>query len=303
MNSFLSCSRFVFFLLAIMFGLLACSNDDDDRTITGPTLVEETASGGEIYTTVTPKATVHTYVASEDAFEVTTQIVETDDGLIVIDAQFLPVHAQEVVDYIATLNKPIRRVYISHEHPDHFAALEVFGNVPVYATEAATDFIATAGQAIIDSYSLGVNVVVPTESISAGTEVIDGVTWEFLLFENSEATTANVVINLPNLGIVIAQDIVYNGTHLFLDGREFPEWKMALAELEGLPGIEVVLGGHGAPTDPSIYASVEEYLTAAEEAFVNIDTFDGVLAQLQALYPDRTSLPLLQIGLGIVYGD
>ena len=67
------------------------------------------------------KAKIHTYAPAPMA--ATTHIIETDDGLVVIDAQQFVSGAKEAIAYVRSLNKPVRRLIISHGHPDHWLGL------------------------------------------------------------------------------------------------------------------------------------------------------------------------------------
>jgi hypothetical protein len=49
-----------------------------------------TQSGSQIITNQRSKATLHTFVAAENSFQVTSQVIETANGLVVVDAQFIP---------------------------------------------------------------------------------------------------------------------------------------------------------------------------------------------------------------------
>jgi hypothetical protein len=61
-------------------------------------------------------------------------LVEGPSSLLAIDAGGGPEHARRFLAAAATLNKPIDRVVITHEHPDHIVGLTQFaGTVEVVA--------------------------------------------------------------------------------------------------------------------------------------------------------------------------
>jgi glyoxylase-like metal-dependent hydrolase (beta-lactamase superfamily II) len=76
------------------------------------------------------KATIHSYMAPEDSALVTSQIIETKNNLVVVDAQFLRPYAKDLYNYIKSLNKPVERIVITHSHPDHWFGLEYFQDFP-----------------------------------------------------------------------------------------------------------------------------------------------------------------------------
>jgi glyoxylase-like metal-dependent hydrolase (beta-lactamase superfamily II) len=87
---------------------------------------------GDIVLTRSGEFCVHTYMAPDDGWCVNSHIVETANGLIVVDAQYTLSYAREVVAYAATLGKPITRLYITHYHPDHLLGAPAFSS-SIYA--------------------------------------------------------------------------------------------------------------------------------------------------------------------------
>ena len=98
--------------------------------------------------TITDRATVkvHTYTAPAQGFDVNTHLIELPTQLIAVDAQYGLPYAQEVVAYAQSLGKPIARVYVTHEHPDHFFGAGAFGG-PVHALAEIKEVIEEEGDA------------------------------------------------------------------------------------------------------------------------------------------------------------
>ena len=71
---------------------------------------------------------IHTYTSPENGLLVTTQLIELPSQIIAIDAQYGLPHAAEAVEYARSLGKPISRLYVTHEHPDHFFGAATFGS-------------------------------------------------------------------------------------------------------------------------------------------------------------------------------
>jgi glyoxylase-like metal-dependent hydrolase (beta-lactamase superfamily II) len=75
---------------------------------------------------------VYVYKSPDYALDVNTVYALTPDGVVVLDTQLLPRHAEAVLrDIHARSDRPIRYVCNSHHHPDH-----VFGNVELLAAGA-----------------------------------------------------------------------------------------------------------------------------------------------------------------------
>ena len=71
---------------------------------------------------------VHTYTAPEEGLLVTTHLLELPGQIVAIDAQYGLPHAAEVVEYARSLGKPISRLYVTHEQPDHIFGAATFGS-------------------------------------------------------------------------------------------------------------------------------------------------------------------------------
>ena len=81
---------------------------------------------------------VYVYSSPDYTLDVNTLYVTTSDGVVVVDSQLLPRHAERVLrDIRARTDAPIRYVTNSHHHPDH-----VFGNL----------VFAEAGAELVSSY-------------------------------------------------------------------------------------------------------------------------------------------------------
>jgi glyoxylase-like metal-dependent hydrolase (beta-lactamase superfamily II) len=88
---------------------------------------------------------VHSYMAPDSSINVTTQLIETPARVIAVDAQLNIADADEVVAYAAGIDKPLDRLIITHEHPDHFQGASRF-KVPIHALPIVRDQMAARGR-------------------------------------------------------------------------------------------------------------------------------------------------------------
>jgi glyoxylase-like metal-dependent hydrolase (beta-lactamase superfamily II) len=235
---------------------------------------------------------VHSYVSPSDSFQVTTQIIETPQRLIAIDGQYAQACADEVVQYARSLGKPLDRLIISHAHPDHYQGAGRFG-VPIHALPAVRDQIVAFGDKEDPSgEAVALDSFVPTVEIESGVEVVDGLTMMTEVIRGGEAPD-QLVVRLPELGVLIAQDLVYHHNHLFLGNNDIPGWLAALGKLAADNDYNTVLPGHGAPTDRGIYQELVGYLEAATELLAD----DGETYKKAILdrYPDYDGAFLIDI--------
>ena len=190
---------------------------------------------------------VHSYTAPAESLNVTTQLIETPSRLIAVDGQVNVADADEVIEYAKGLGKPLDRIIITHAHPDHFQGAARF-NAPIHALEVVRDQMAARGDLQdLNGVPIPAAEVAPTDLITPGTEVIDGVPFVFEAVSGGE-TTDQLLIRLPEHGVLVAQDLVYHHTHSFVGNNDIARWQIILEQLVD-PAYDTILPGHGCPQD------------------------------------------------------
>ena len=250
-------------------------------------------------------ARVHAYTTPESFVGNGVYLIEGQTSLIAIDTGFGSPVSADVVASVAELGKPVSRVIITHDHPDHWMNLgDTYPDAPAYSTAGTIAALEVAGRPTFDGFGaqLGpvapVNFRIPTEVLPADGETLDGIEFTYEIVLNAEAEE-QVIIRLPQLNTIFTGDLVYNGYHLVLTGR-FDGW---LAQLEALQAdaLAYVMPGHGAPTDASVYARDVEYLQTGRRIFgEHPGDPGGFVAALDAAYPDALGGDLL-LGLSVEY--
>ena len=262
-------------LCFVASAITACSSDDDDATMNGPTVT--TRDSGMVVTVQAANGImVHTLTAPEAVFANSTHLIETKNSLVAIDTQFLLPNAQDMRAYADETGKTIDRVFITHEHPDHFLGSEAFNDRPIFTLQAVSDLIAANGDAEVTekqgdfgAENIASTYVIP-QVVEPGTIIIDGVTFELERVLDAEAAT-QLVVRLPDHGVVITGDIVYSGVHLILAGQIAP-WTTALQNLGATSDqYPIVLAGHGAPAAPVVYEENISWLAKAGELLASVD--------------------------------
>jgi len=100
-------------------------------------------------------AKIHTYAFSP--LNSTTHIIETADGLVVVDAQMTLPDTNEAIAYVRSLNKPIRRLIVSHSHPDHWLGLGEWADAPSAAIADVKTYInGEKGAALYQGFKEGI---------------------------------------------------------------------------------------------------------------------------------------------------
>ena len=100
------------------------------------------------------------------------------------------------------------------------------------------------------------------------------------------------MVGLPDHGVLITQDLLYNGVHVFVGERSFEGWAAALQRTQALD-YDTLLPGHGAPGGPELYAAMSRYLDTAREALSTATRAAELKARLVAEFPCHRGRALL----------
>ncbi|WP_208720092.1 MBL fold metallo-hydrolase [Amycolatopsis circi] len=209
---------------------------------------------------------------------ISSTLIHGERDAILVDAPHTAEKAREVAGWVADSGKNLVAMYATHGHGDHwFGFAEVakrFPGTPVLGTAgtvALAEYQATARMDFWKSQFPGQiveNVVVPSV-IDDHAFALEGHEVRFVEAGDSD-TQDTTFVHVPDLGLVVAGDIVYNGVHPFLAGGDEQrrrDWIAAIDQIAALKPTAVV-AGHKAPggdDDPRHLDRTREYLRDAEE--------------------------------------
>jgi len=251
---------------------------------------------GEITLTRSGESCVHTYTAPEQGWCVNSHIVETRKALVVIDAQYMLPYAHEVTAYAAALGKPIERLYLTHFHPDHILGAAAFA-CPIFALDPVAKKIAAIGDRVAGEEHEKHGDAIPTRAqrpghiVPPGVQTIDGVCFEFFHLQHAETEDA-LMVGLPDHGILITQDLLYNRVHVFIGEHAFDGWTAALQRAQALD-YDILLPGHGTPGGPELYEAMQLYLSVASDAYSRSNDGVELTSRMIAAFPDHRGRILL----------
>jgi glyoxylase-like metal-dependent hydrolase (beta-lactamase superfamily II) len=245
---------------------------------------------------------VHTYMSPAARFANTSHVIELNDQLIIVDGQFFAPYALELKKFADSLGKPVTRFYISHDHPDHYIGFgDAFPNVKVYALAETKTSIEQSGQTVLEQRQAQFGPMIATKlnkpSVvqQPGEETISNVKFIFEKSLNNEAAIS-LVIKLPEIGVYIAQDIVYNKIHLFIEG-DTKGWENALRQIMKETAYKIVLSGHGKEGGIDLLKENLNYLAFANETILKSKNKEEFKNAIIKKYPEYGGEQLVDIYL------
>jgi hypothetical protein len=249
----------------------------------------------------------HVYTSPLAAGASASVVIETKNSLILQDVQQNKSQMDELKNLIQSIDKPLRRIYISHDHSHHWAGLELLPEIPVYANQETIDFIKQKGEAELQAlkkqfgseavpYS---KIIVPENVVEVGSEeVIDGLRIIF----NSPApqlTGPVLFMEFPQQKIMIAHHLAYAGVHVPL-----PPVEGRLAKLNEMKDKEWawVIGGHGIPVSgPEYFSKTIDYYTTLGKVVKESPDVATAKDKMIKAYPTYGGVILLDILLPSFY--
>ncbi|MDH6244074.1 MBL fold metallo-hydrolase [Mycobacterium sp. OTB74] len=234
---------------------------------------------------------------------ITSTLITNDHDAVLVDPPLTSAQADQVGDWVAASGLRLRHIYITHGHGDHW-----FGAIPLLRRFPGATALATAGtqrlmakqnspefrKAFWDKFFPG---QLPSGDVSV--DVIDHTGFELdgiplLPIEAGHTDTdATTMLHVPDSGLVVAGDVVYNGVHQYLaesgGTAGIDSWLAALDTLEALNPTTVIAGHKSpeAPDDFSQIAATRTYLTDARTLVGSSATAQEFYAAMLALHPHR----------------
>ncbi len=242
------------------------------------------------------------YTADAGAFGVTSTLLYGPTEAVVIDAQFRNSDAEKLADRIAAVapGRRLKAILITHPHPDHYfgtaALLRRFPGTPIYMSAAGIAELekTVAGKIAFWSGVLGNEIPqeVPTPQPVPARLTVDGSEIDLVsdVQGDVQAKTNNYVW-VPGLRALIAGDLVYAGTHVWLADSSPASragWRASLRDLARRQA-KVVVAGHKATPQtadaPADIAFVDRYIGDFDAARASAKTAGELEAAMKQRYP------------------
>lgn len=232
-----------------------------------------------------PAGTSHTFVTNNDG-RVTIQILEGPTGSILVDSGDATQYSAEARAFAEALGKPIEAVLLSHDHPDHTGGLTSYSGLPIFISSGILANIQNGPFPKPDN--LGeVQSLDDTEASFGGLNLL------IHNYKNAEALE-QIVIEAPEMGTAILQDLVYNNAYFF-PGMDRPGWINVLADLRNKLEVETLLVGHGYPTSQGELTAAIDYLSEYSEMVATSSGPEELVAKMKERWPKRMAAGILDL--------
>jgi glyoxylase-like metal-dependent hydrolase (beta-lactamase superfamily II) len=246
---------------------------------------------------------------------VASTLIYGSEDAVLTDPAFTADQAGPLGDWVAEKGRNVTDIFITHGHGDHWFAAgllaERFG-ARVVATEgsiAQMDVSVALRPLLWDKAYSGI----PPSPITAVTVPDNRLTLEgheLRMVEVGHSDTDETsVLHVPDLELVVAGDVIYNGAHLYIGESVnvggLDPWRQAIDKVSALKPRHIVCGHQNRQHDDDAERTIAEtrqYLDDADELLRSMNTaLDFFNAKIER-YPDYLARTVLWAGASAVYG-
>ena len=234
--------------------------------------------------------------------------VLTDPGMTTEQAQVLG-------DWVARKGRNLTDIFITHGYGDHWFAAgllaERFGAriVASAGTIAQMHHNAATRPLLWDKVYTGIPPS-PVTAVSVPDNRFSLEGHDLVIVEVGATDSDDTsVLHVPDLGLVVAGDVIYNGVHMYLAQTVlvggFEPWRAAIDKVEALKPRHIVAGHQnqelGDDAERTI-AETRQYLDDAEELLRTENSAVGFFNAKLERYPNHLGRTVLWVGASVVYG-
>jgi glyoxylase-like metal-dependent hydrolase (beta-lactamase superfamily II) len=222
---------------------------------------------------------------------------------VLVDTFMTVKQANELADWVASKNKNLTTIYITHGHGDHWfgaaTLLKRFPNAKLVATASTIQVMqGNASPQGLAAWGSAFPGQIPKDLATAEELKGDAIELEGRELRVVELghtdTDFTTCLFVPSIGLVVAGDAVYNDVHLYLvesNGQQRQEWLAALDKIEALKPTSVV-ASHKRPENDDSPRNIEEtrqYIRDFDRLLKTTSSRQELYEKMLALYPKRVN--------------
>ena len=254
------------------------------------------------------------YTSKPWGFSTNSFVIATDAGSVIVDAQFLPSAARELLAVIEAEGAgPVVGAVVLHPNPDKFngtATLQAAG-ISVWTSAEVLEHIDAVFEqrtrAFAERYAPDWPDQTPRPtSLEGRTELELGEARLVFHRLGPGCSAAHLVVELrrgAGGGEIFVGDLASGDTHLWLELGQLDAWRERLAELRALEPVRVH-PGRGASGGVELLARNDAYLGEVRELVLASEPGeagrDAILETMRGRYPELDYLVFLELGLPAV---
>jgi glyoxylase-like metal-dependent hydrolase (beta-lactamase superfamily II) len=232
---------------------------------------------------------------------------------VITDPGMTTDQARALGDWVADKARNLTDIFITHGHGDHWIAAGLL------AERFGARVIATAGTIAQMHASVATRPLlwdkvysgIPPSPVTAVTVPDNRLTLEghdLVIVEVGHSDTDDTsVLHAPDLGLVVAGDVIYNGVHMYLGQGigGFGPWREAIDKVEALEPQHIVAGHQNQALDDDAERTIAEtrqYLADADELLQTQNTAVEFFNAKVERYPNHLGRTVLWAGARALYG-
>ncbi len=197
-------------------------------------------------------------------------------GVVVYDVPFLNEDGKTLWEQIKKYTSGEVSLFIlSHGHSDHWSSIDFFSGVApdaaILTAKETANNIQIMGKAYVNWTEMFGTwshipelIIKPTETFEKE-KVIDAGDFTLKLYTTGPAEdTEHTVIYIPELKVLLANDVIYKGYHPWNEEERDGHWLRVLDWLRTFD-VKTVVPGHGPVCGPEIFDDMEKWLTLYQD--------------------------------------
>ena len=230
-------------------------------------------------------------------------IIETPEGLVLLESTAYRENVKALADYIASLGKPLAGALLSY-HPNGYKS---YGDVKIYATENALKSWAEGGSVwgLTQSFIKGMGDKV-AEDLPAEAEIVaEGQTvklagLDFVILHESDGEDYGVYIPAIN---AVYRHMMGSKTHNILPAVPYIEAEIAELKDYQSKNYALILTSHNAPEGKAAVAEKIAYLEKVLELAKSSKNRAEFISSVKEAFPDYNGEAYLEMSAGALFAE
>ncbi|MDH6115563.1 glyoxylase-like metal-dependent hydrolase (beta-lactamase superfamily II) [Kitasatospora sp. MAP12-15] len=232
---------------------------------------------------------------------------------VLVDPPLTTAQAQAVGDWVQAHGRRLTHIVATHGHGDHWFTADVLARrfgAQVVASASAIEQMhlnVSAREVLWDALWPGQIPASPVTAVPAPGGRISLEGHDLTLVDVGHADSDDCsVLHVPDLNLVVAGDVIYNGVHLYLgeSGGEFGSWRACIDAVEALEPRHIVASHQNPILDDDarrLIAETRQYLDTAQDALARYGSPVGFFHAMDERYPERLGHTVLWVSARALY--